>query len=229
MDASGIINYARRIAWGISEGQIDSDDILIMLNKSYRDLYKKIVNLDKNYFWDKWTTDVTEDQFEYMLSKPSGSTYGIFKPENLRIKYVSTDDFINVTFTDWDMLTETPERYAENQSTEEPFAIITDNKFIHIFPTPTVTVVGWLLIEWAKAPYDLTAVSTDEDILIDPLYHEVISYMMCPAIFKEMTLYDKKNDSLQEAEVEIQKALKSMWVLTTKVIRCRRPNLTSLE
>jgi hypothetical protein len=64
----------------------------------------------------------------------------MFKPEKLRIKYTSTSDYIDVEFKDWDTLEETPERYATNQSKDEPFAIITDTNFIHIFPTPDVDV-----------------------------------------------------------------------------------------
>jgi hypothetical protein len=64
----------------------------------------------------------------------------MFKPEKIRIKYTSTSDYVDITFKDWDSLENTPEFYAENQSTEDPFAIMTDNKYIHIFPTPTEAV-----------------------------------------------------------------------------------------
>jgi len=203
--------------------------MLDILDKWYKDFYKKIVNLDKSYFWDRRTTDVVANQYEYELTKPSGTTYGIFKPENIRIKYTTTSSLNDIFITDWNTMTWTPEDYAVDTSTEEPFAIITDTKYIHIFPTPTVNVDGWLLIEGAKQPYKLTISSTESEILIDPLYHEVIAYMMCPSIYKEMVLIDKKNDALQEAELEINKALKSMWILTTKVIRCKRPDLSELE
>lgn len=229
MDAAWIISYARRLTWGVSESQIDNDYMLIVLNKAYKDLYKRVVNLDKNYFWDRWTTNIIEDQYEYSLLKPVAGTYGIFKPEKLRIKYNSDDDFIDVDFRDWDNMTETPEWYAVNQSTESPFAIITDNKYFHIFPTPTEAVTGWLIFEWAKQPYDLAIDSEETEILIDSLYNELLAYMMCPTIYKEQWLLDRKNDSLQEAELEIQKAFKSMWILTTKVIRWRRPDLEDLE
>jgi hypothetical protein len=64
----------------------------------------------------------------------------MFKPEKMRIKYKSTNDFVDVDFKDWDNLEAIPEFYAESQSTESPFAIITDTKYVHIFPTPTVNV-----------------------------------------------------------------------------------------
>lgn len=228
MNSTGIISYARSLT-NISQWQIDNTSALIILNKAYKDFYKKIVNLDKNYFWDRRTSNIVDWQYEYSILSPSAWVYGIFKPEKLRIKYTSTSDFINVTFTDWDMLTETPEWYAVNQSKEEPIAVITDNKFVHIFPTPDANVTGWLLIEGAKQPYELTISSTENEILIDPLYHEVIAYMMCPSMYKETSLLDKKNDALQEAELEINKALKSMWLNTTNVVRWRRPDLSWLE
>lgn len=229
MNAAAIISYARRLTWGVSTSQISDTLMLDILNKAYKDFYKKVVNIDRNYFWDRRTTNIVANQYEYALTRPSGTTYGIFKPEKLRIKYVSTDDFIDVEFKDWDTMTETPEYYATNQSEEEPFAVITDNKYIHIYPTPTANVTWGLLIEGAKMPYDITTTSLETEILIDPIYHEVIAYMMRPSIYAEMSLFDKKNDSLQEAELEIQKALKSMWILTTKAIRCKRPDLEHLE
>ena len=44
--------------------------MLTVLNKSYKDLYKRVVNLDKNYFWDRWTADIVEDQYEYSMLSP---------------------------------------------------------------------------------------------------------------------------------------------------------------
>lgn len=229
MDSIDIINYARRMCGGVSTSQISDTLMLDILNKSYKDLYKKIVNLDKNYFWDRWTTDIVKDQYEYSMTMPSWTTYWIFKPEWLRIKYSTTGEFIDVEFRDWDNLTEIPEHYAEFQSTYEPFAIITDNKYLHIFPTPTVAITGWLIIEGAKQPYDLTISSTESEILIDPLYHETIAYMMCPWIYKEKQLPDRKNDAINEAEMEVQKTLKSMWIVKTKVLRWKRPDLSCFE
>jgi hypothetical protein len=48
---------------------------------------------------------------------------------------------MDVTFVDRNNIEETSEQYALNQSTDMPVAIITDNKYIHIFPTPTTSVV----------------------------------------------------------------------------------------
>jgi hypothetical protein len=45
------------------------------LNVAYKDFYKKIVNLDKNYFWDRWTTNVVADQYEYSILQPTGSVF----------------------------------------------------------------------------------------------------------------------------------------------------------
>lgn len=229
MDAAWIISYARRLCGWVSEWQVSNTIMVDLLDKSYKDFYKKIVNLDKNYFWDRRTAAIVDNQYEYEMMKPDGTDYGIFKPENVRIKYTSTSDFVDVFLTDWDAMTQTPERYAVNQSKDEPFAVITDNKYLHIFPTPTENVTGGLILEWAKQPYKLTLSSIENEMLIDPLYHETIAYMMCPSIYKEMVLIDKKNDALQEAELEINKALKSMGILKTKVIRCKRPDLSSLE
>lgn len=75
MNASQIISFARKLCKGVSASQISDVEMETVLNKAYKDFYKKIVDLDKNYFWDRWTADVVDDQYEYSISQPSGSTY----------------------------------------------------------------------------------------------------------------------------------------------------------
>lgn len=229
MNVAWLISWTRTKCGWLTTNQISDPTMLLIADRSYKELYKVIVNLDKNYFWDRRTANLVANQYEYSTKKPTAWVYGIFKPENLRIKYTATGDFIDVFLTDWDVLTETPEWYAVNQSTEEPFAIITDNKYIHIFPTPTVNITWWLIIEWAKQPYDLTISTTEDEILIDPIYHDTLISMMIPLVRQERLQIDKKNDALVDSEREVQKALRSMWLLKTKVIRCKKPNLTNLE
>ena len=229
MNASQIISFARKLSKWVSASQLNPQEMEVVLNKAYKDFYKKIVDLDKNYFRDQWTADVAIDQYEYSIAQPWWATFGMFKPEKIRIKYSSTSDFVDLTFQEWDNLTETPEYYAVNQSKEDPFVIITDRKYIHIFPTPDVSVTWWLIFEWAKKPYDLTESSDENDILIDPLYHDALAYMMVPIIEKEKWNIADKNDAIMEAEKELNNALKSMWVLTTKALRGKRPNLSEFE
>jgi hypothetical protein len=113
------------------------------LNKAYKDFYQRIVSLDKNYFWDQWTTDVIQDQFEYAILQPNPSTntFGQYKPEGIRIKYPNSTKFTDVFLTDWDALDYTPEWLAENQPKLNPLAVITDTRYVHIFPTPKDTVI----------------------------------------------------------------------------------------
>lgn len=181
-----------------------------MLNNSYNDLYDRIVALDRNYFWDRWTGDTVANQYEYTIKQPEEGVLGMYKPEKLRIKYTSTSEYVDIEFKDWDSLIETPEFYAENQSVDSPFAIVTDNTYIHIFPTPTEAVTNGLIFEGAKKPYDLTLSSTDTDVLIDKRYHKTIAYMMLPAINFAKGYVDEKNDAVNQSEIEVKKALKSM-------------------
>lgn len=229
MNASQIMSFARKLSKWVSESQITEEEMLVILNESYKDFYKKIIDLDKNYFWDRWTADVVADQYEYSILQPSGTTFGMFKPEKVRIKYTTTSDFVDVSFKERDNLEETPEYYADNQSTDDPFLIITDRRYLNIFPTPTTSITWWLLFEGAKKPYDLVADSWEWDIIIDPLYHKTIAYMMVPIIEKTKWNINEKNDALIEAEREMIKSLKSMWVLTTKAIRAKTKDLTWLE
>lgn len=235
MNAAKIINYARFLAGGVSESQISTDGAGInmedILNKAYRGFYKRIVDLDKNYFWDRWEADTVEDQYEYSLMQPDSSVprYWLFKPENIRIKYKDDFDYVDVFLTDWDALEHTPEYLAKNQDTSNPIGILTDTKYVHIFPTPTESVTDGLIFEWAKKPYDLDKDSAEEEILIDPLYHETIAYMMIPDIENAKSNFDKIAIAQQIADIEQLKALRSMGVLKTKAIRARSKDLSHLE
>jgi hypothetical protein len=85
------------------------------------------------------------------------------------------------------------------------------------------------VLEWAKKPYDLTISSVENDILIDNLYHEVISYLMCPMIEKSKMNLEWKNDAIAEANIVVADALKSMWLLNTKAVRAKIKDLSHLE
>ena len=231
MDASWIISLGRTLSGGTTVWQVDNDQAVEMLNKVYKDLYQRIVSLDNNYFWDRRTSDLVEDQFEYSIAQPNAgtSTFWQYKPENIRVKYPSQDKFRDVFLTDWDALDNTPERYAEHQSKDKPFAIITDTKYVHLFPTPTDDVVWGIIFEGAKKPYDLDMDSTETDILIEPLYHEVLAYMMRYMFYEYKQLLNEAQLAEGKAEREILKALKAMWVLKNKPIRWRTKNLSHLE
>lgn len=229
MNAQQIITLARLLSKRTSTWLITDDEMVSILNKSYKDFYKKIISLDRNYFWDRWTWHTVANQYEYSIAQPTLVDFGMFKPEKIRIKYTSTSDYIDVEFKDWDSLEYTPEEYALNQPTDEPFAIITDTNYVHIFPTPTVSITWWLIYEWAKKPYDLTISSVSSDILIDELYHEAIAYMMCVEMEKVKWDYDAKGLAQQDADRESVNALKSMWLLTTKVVRAKIKDLSDLE
>lgn len=229
MNVQSIVTLARALSWNVSTNMVSDTEIVSFFNKAYKGFYNKIVRLDRNYFWDSWKTSTVANQFEYDLKKPSDGSYGIFKPEKIRIKYASTGEYKDVEFKDWDSLIETPEFYAENQSVDSPFAIMTDTRYFHIFPTPTVAVSDWLIVEGAKKPYDLTISDGESEILIDPQYHETIAYLICPLIEKKRANIDGKNDAINEADKEVNESLKSMWLLTTKVVRAKIADLSWLE
>lgn len=224
MTGAEIIDLAKVLSWGISE--IGTADMSTLLNMAYKDFYQRILSLDKNYFWDKWTADVVEWQSEYSFleSDWATNTFWFKKPEKIRIKYYGDTYFKPVFLTDWDNLTETPERYAENQSPDKPIGIITDTKYVEIYPTPLTSdtenwnVTGGLIFEWAKEPYGVDSNSVESDFLISPLYHEVIAWIM-----RDMMLDYRKETSESwvaeaKAERKVLRALKQMGVLKTGAI-----------
>ncbi len=231
MDAAAIIDLARILTWCTTEGQLSNTDAVVFLNKAYRDFYNRIVSLDKNYFRDNWTADIVADQSEYSFKQPTTDEFGMNKPENVRIKWdeLTGSEFYDVFLTDWDALTRTPERYEINQSKGEPIWIITDRRYIKIFPTPTVEVEWGLIFEWAKVPYDLDIASVESDILIDPLHVDVLAYIMMPMIYEYKTQIDLAQNAEAKAERQIQRALRQMWVLKTKAIRASVPRREELE
>ena len=64
---------------------ISDNDMLIYLNIYYKRLHAKIVNIDKNYFWQSWKSNLVQGQSEYTLldSDTATNTFGQYKIETV--------------------------------------------------------------------------------------------------------------------------------------------------
>jgi hypothetical protein len=53
-----------------TDAMISDTEMLGYLNIEYKKIYYKIVDLDKNYFWNRWNADLIANQNEYSLLDP---------------------------------------------------------------------------------------------------------------------------------------------------------------
>jgi hypothetical protein len=52
-----------------SKAELSYDDALVVFNELYRQVWKRIVNQDKDFFWTYWTTDIQADVNEYAIQR----------------------------------------------------------------------------------------------------------------------------------------------------------------
>ena len=74
MTAAEMISLLRRQTQTTSN-MIDDDTLASYLDIVHKKIYKKIVNLDKNYFRQRRTSNLVADQTEYSLKLPSAGVF----------------------------------------------------------------------------------------------------------------------------------------------------------
>ena len=207
------------------------------MNIAYKDFWVDIVDLDKNYGWDKWTTDIVSDRNEYILKQPDGTKpdrkdkWGMEKIETVSIKYDTTDvDFDLCDITDYDYLDFNIEYYEENQPQDDPFVIISDNS-IFVYPTPDTNVTNGLELQGIRSPFDLDATTTSSlDILVPKAHREVIAIGMKQYAYAKRMLLNEKNDAIMEYKDAKKKALMQLSTRkTTPTFLRKAEDLSHLE
>lgn len=181
---------------------VDDAVWLACVNWIYNDFYNAIIALQKNYFYTSWTADVVNwtNQYSYLAS-----SYGVFwqnKVEKIWIKYNTTDTYYRATEElDYDTLKADTSWYESYQPITEPFYIISDGN-IRIFPTPTKDITAWIKFEGMKLLYDLTASSSETDILIPPNYHNILVQGTIYRVYKYLRM--REDEQIEQIEYKSQ-------------------------
>lgn len=185
------------------------------MNIAYKKLWAKIVDIDKNYWRGKWTTNVVNGQQRYTLQAVDNATpdFWQYKVERVSIKYDALDEYMtDIKQTDWDIYTDW-DYLSENQPAGDPMYVISWDS-VYIYPTPDANVSNGLVLEWPKKPYDLSATTTlSSDILIPEEYHENIMIASKQYIYQKRNLVNEKNDAIAETN---NITTQMLWELSTR-------------
>lgn len=133
--------------------------------------------------------DIWEDATTWRMINVIGSVF---------VKYNWTK-FTKVEIRDLEEMPESREYYQENQSTEDPFCVITGQKIL-LFPTPKLDVVNGLEITWSKDVPDIDATSTSWDIFNWVLaeYHDMIIKGAEQYVYKFLQEFNKESKVREE-------------------------------
>lgn len=236
MNPQEILAFFRDIS-GFSERQIDDNDAYDFMNRVYRDFWIDIVDLDKNYWRDTWTTDSVANRNEYKLKQPNdwatdrADKRGMEKIENVSVKMDSTDtEFKLCKVKDYDYLWRNIEYFENHQSQDDPFVIISDES-VFIYPIPDETIPDGIELQGIRSPFTLDATTTSSlDILVPKGHREVIAIWMKYRAYSKRMLLNEKNDALNEYNLAKKEALKQLSTrLVTPIYRKDAQDLSNYE
>jgi len=195
MSVLNIINKARRLTY-TDISQYTNTEWLEDLNEVYADLVTDIIqDVNEDYFYDEFTTDLVQWQYEYQFQAPTATTTGMNKVKELFVNYWAwykeASQVVNLQF---------PADYlAVNQDKEHPIFTIKDNS-VFLYPTPTQSINEWLKANVTIIPRDLLLTDTDTDIKIQRQYHKLLFFGLLPYVYQQIWMLNEKNDSLQTYE-----------------------------
>ena len=214
---------------------LSDSDAYTYLNISQKQVWNDIVDLDKNYWWDGWTTNLIADRSEYFLKEADNTEteqrdkWWQLKIERVFVKYPDCDDYVECDIKDFDNLKKPLEYYKTNQSESDPFVILADNS-IFLYPQADEDVSSGILLEGTRKPYNWDATTTSEDdVLIPNLAQELVVLRARPYVYEAQQLWNEKANAEQDYEREKRFIFAKLAKLTTTVTIGNPMDLTHLE
>jgi len=210
-------------------------DAYIYLNIAQKQVWNDVVDLDKNYWWDWWNTDLLEDRSEYFLKEPNAAEvaqrdkWWQLKIERVFVKYNEADTHIKCDIKDFDNLDEPLEYYKTNQPYTQPFVILADNS-IFVYPQNDADVTDWILLEGTRKPYNRDATTTSSaDVLIPELAQELVMLRARPYVYEAQQLWNEKANAEADYERERKFIFAKMAKLMTTFTIGEQMDLEHLE
>jgi hypothetical protein len=79
---------------------------------------------------------------------------------------------------------------------------------VQIFPTPDNSIPNWVELYSSQRPYDLTTTMTEDDILIEREFHDVIWRSMIPYIYQHRQQNERMGYYQQQFSIKKQDMLR---------------------
>jgi len=197
MNVAQIIDQARDRTW-ITASELSDTKAVRELNFAYYKIWQEIALIDRNYWIDERTENLTWWVNRYPLLLPGSSTHWQIFVDQLLLKYKTTDTYHKqAQEIDWNNISFDQLLLENLGSEQQPYYIITDNELV-IFPKPKVSIWWWLRLRAYKRPYDLTIFSVETDILLEREYHDILTFYLVVSLYRQA----KQIDLVQFSQAE---------------------------
>ena len=222
MTPSQIISFVRDQT-SVTQDQIDDSSMYRYMNIVYTQLWQRVAQIDKNYGQSIWKTDLVAGPNQYdlmpVMQAPS-QDFWQYKIDSVTVQYAEWLQYpIRLKRRDWNNLYESPEFFEDmqNWSLHEAFYILS-NFTLYLFPKPDVSIPQGITLYGTKRPYDLTSSMSEEDILLEREYHDIIGEWMFQYVYQERQLIDLKNNSRAEYEQKVKTMLTNLKMRITNPV-----------
>ncbi len=213
MEVNSLFTLARSIT-GTDENQLTDDNALIYLNASYHYVANRIISrVWESFFWNEFTWDTVAGQNEYSLPAWSATTQWLKAISRLEVKYKNTDSYKKLINKDTiSNFTDFSDAYYQDNSTQFFFDVRDGSYFL--YPTPTESITGGILISWPCTLVDLAIWGAETTIfprnkdLRD--YHYILAYGIARFWYFEKLDTNRKNDINAEFENGINMMLETI-------------------
>lgn len=227
------MNYTKAIDYAVNHTwlSISYDDALLYFNKRRNEIVNIIKDrVNKDFFFDIFSTDLVSWQREYPLPQASDTDVGITNIERIEVKYRSSDEYREVKENR--TLSKKSRDELANISINDGSYIVRDSS-LFLFPTPTENIVDWLIMYATNTLRDVTVSSTADDIF--QWHSELREYVQLIAdgvvidLYAKARQYDDKNIAQQDYNDNIQKMIKALSNRTLEIAYSEMPDLSDYE
>jgi len=204
--------------------------LLTITNVTYRDLINTIVSrVNEDFFYNELLADSVANQREYNFPTRTTLQAGLKKLISVGIKYKGTEDYYKISEpTKFSNLINDPTYYVENQPESEPFFTVADQSFF-IYPAPTVSVTGWIMLYGITDPKELVTSETEANIKIPLDFHHIIVLGNEYKIYKSRQLPDDAARAYNEYTAEVNKMCTQLSDRIIRPLESAMPTLNQYE
>lgn len=210
---------------GVTAANVTDTLMARLLNRGRRKAINFIRECDKMYFYNEYTFDIVANQIEYTLQKRTSSVPWMVEILNVAIKYTAND----TEYTPLKLTNDTYPRdmdFMRDNLAVRGYKVADNSVFIYNAPNVNITAGGkyGVILDYP----DITTSSTEDDMKIPLVAHELMIAFTKPLIYENRKLWNEKTiaeNDLEKAKEEARKAIdRTKWPMYSEM-----PNLSHLE